>query len=207
MKLHIVCDSISKNFSNQKIITDFSYTFQSGQSYAILGANGVGKSTLMKIISGYLSPSSGSIQYFDFDKLVSTDQQFKFISFAAPYLELIEEYTLVEMLNFHQKFKRFKPNFSETDIPTVLLNTRLKKKPISTFSSGMKQRLKLVLAIFSDAPVLLLDEPTTNLDAEGIAWYHKMVEKYILANDGILIVASNTETDYYFCKNQIQLNN
>ncbi len=205
MSLQIICTHISKNFSNQKIITDFNYTFESNETYAVLGANGVGKSTLMKIIAGYLNTSSGTIQYFDVEKLVPSEQQYKFISFAAPYMELIEEFTLEELLQFHRKFKKFKSNFIESDIPSVLLNTKSKKKPINTFSSGMKQRLKLVLAIFTDSPIILLDEPTTNLDTEGIEWFHRMVEKYILLNDGILIVASNTETDYFFCKNRIQL--
>ncbi len=205
MSLQIVCDNVSKNFSNQKIITDFSYTFQSEQTYAVLGANGVGKSTLMKIIAGYLNTSSGNVKLLNSEKLIPTDKHYKFISLAAPYLELIEEFTLDEMIDFHLKFKKFKPFFLETDIPRVLLNTKQKKKPISTFSSGMKQRLKLLLAIFTDAPIVLLDEPTTNLDAEGIEWFHKMIEKFVLPTDGILIVASNTETDYFFCKNRIAL--
>lgn len=205
MSLQIVCDNISKNFSNQKIITDFNYTFQSAQTYAVLGANGVGKSTLMKIIAGYLNASSGSIKLFNAEKLIPTDKHYQFISFAAPYMELIEEFTFEEMISFHLKFKKFKPFFSETDIPRVIHNTKQKKKPISTFSSGMKQRLKLLLAIFTDAPIVLLDEPTTNLDAEGIEWYDEMMGKYVLSNNGILIVASNTETDYFFCKNKIQL--
>ena len=181
--------------------------FQSNETYAVLGANGVGKSTLMKLILGYLNTSTGNIKYFDSGKLIPSDEQFRVLSFAAPYMELTEEFTLEELLRFHQKFKKFKSNFSESDIPSVLLNTKAKKKTISTFSSGMKQRLKLVLAIFTDSPILLLDEPTTNLDKEGIEWFHRMVEKYILPNNGILIVASNSETDYFFCKNRILLGN
>ncbi len=205
MSLQIICDNISKNFSNQKIITDFNYTFQSSETYAVLGANGVGKSTLMKIIAGYLNASSGSIKLFNSEKLIPNDKHFPFISFSAPYMELIEEFTLEELIDFHLKFKKFKPFFSESDIPSVLLDTKQKKKQISTFSSGMKQRLKLVLALFTDTPIILLDEPTTNLDAAGIEWYRAMIEKYVLSAEGILIVASNTETDYFFCKNRIQL--
>ncbi len=212
----IMLESVGKRFRYEWIFKNLSKTFDSGNIYALLGSNGSGKSTLMKILSGHLSPSEGKISFYIKDKKQDEDNIYKHISYAAPYVELIEELTLTEMIQFHIKFKPLssegnplnKGVLSENnslkinDLIEILGFEKSKNKEIRYFSSGMKQRLKLALAICSDSPILLLDEPTTNLDAQGVAWYRQLISRFREGGDRLTIVASNIEHDYDFC-NQI----
>ena len=135
--------------------------------------------------------------------IVSPDLAFKYISIAAPYLELVEEMTAVEFLSFHQKFK---PLIQDETIARILSLIGLDKaahKQIRYYSSGMKQRIKLAQAIFSDTPVLLLDEPCTNLDAEGIQLYHHLIKTYCA--ERLVIVSSNDIEEFGFCESKISI--
>src|SRR5690606_8438251 len=152
--------------------------FEQGNSYAILGANGSGKSTLLQVISGSLSPSEGNIIYRNQEQPVDPEQIFQQLSLAAPYLEFIVELTLTELISFHFKFKPFLAGYDAVKIIELLGFEKSKNKLLKYFSSGMKQRVKLALAFCSDTPVLLLDEPTSNLDTEGIAWYHTLISRF-----------------------------
>jgi ABC-type multidrug transport system ATPase subunit len=107
------------------------------------------------------------------------------------------------MLDFHQRFKQFQNNLNTESVIDLLNFSKSKHKEIKFFSSGMKQRLKLVLAICSDTNFLLLDEPTTNLDAEGVAWYQSLIEQFI--KNRLVIVASNVEHDYEFCTEKLSI--
>jgi ABC-type multidrug transport system ATPase subunit len=132
---------------------------------------------------------------------VEAEQHHQYLSIAAPYLELPEEMTLTEALEFHQSFKPFL-----TDTATIIQTLGLKQaaqKQIRYYSSGMKQRVKLATAIFSNVPVVLLDEPTTNLDADGIALYHRLIQSYCL--NRLVIVSSNDEQEYGFCKEKLSI--
>jgi len=201
--MQIALQAISKRYRFEWIFKNVNYSFQQGSSYAILGPNGSGKSTLLKILSGHLSPSKGVIGFMTEGKKLDLDAVYREISYAAPYIELIEEFTLREALRFHQKFRSFKEGMQTKDLMELLQFSKAKNKEIRHFSSGMKQRLKLVLAICSETPVLLLDEPTTNLDREGTQWYRDLIGKF--AKDRLLIVASNVEEDYSFCENEINV--
>jgi ABC-type multidrug transport system ATPase subunit len=117
------------------------------------------------------------------------------ISIAAPYLDLIEEMTAIEFLQFHTFFKTLTKPFVEI-LATVGIE-KAANKQIRYFSSGMKQRLKLAQAFFSNTTVLLLDEPTTNLDEDGIAIYKKLwVEN---TANRLVIVSSNDKVEYAEC--------
>ena len=110
--------------------------------------------------------------------------------------------TATELLNFHSTFKPF-----TITIPQILATVSLQNaanKQIRYFSSGMKQRLKLAQAFFSNTSVLLLDEPTTNLDADGIALYKQLINDH--TKDRLVIVSSNDEQEYDFCKDVIAIN-
>jgi len=122
---------------------------------------------------------------------------------AAPYLELIEEFTLTEVIDFHFKFKRYKPGIDKNEVISLLGMENNKNKLIRYFSSGMKQRLKLALAFCSDTPMLMLDEPTSNLDTQGVDWYLNLVEQF--AQNRLTIVCSNQEHEYGFCKEQLNI--
>lgn len=194
---------VGKRYRYEWIFRDVDFTFEAGKKYAILGPNGSGKSTLLKVLSGHLTPSKGKVDFLFTGKKMEVDSLYREISYAAPYIELIEEYTLTEAILFHQKFKSFLHQLSVKDLIGILGFEKSKDKPIRYFSSGMKQRLKLVLAICSDSPMLLLDEPTTNLDYQGMAWYRDLIQKY--GQNRTTIIASNVEADYDFCEGQLNI--
>jgi ABC-type multidrug transport system ATPase subunit len=174
----IQLDAIGKRFRYEWIFRNISTTFDAEQRYAILGPNGVGKSTLMKILSGHLTPSEGKMTVQIDSKTVEADAIYRHVNYAAPYIELIEEFTLTEAIDFHIKFHPLSNSLKINDLINVLGFQKSKDKEIRYFSSGMRQRLKLALAICSDSPILLLDEPTTNLDNQGVAWYRGLMQQY-----------------------------
>lgn len=171
----------------------------------ILGGNGSGKSTLLQVISGFVSPNEGSIEfYLDSSKKIEADKLKNYISLASPYLQLIEDFTLREMVEHTQIFKPFISSLSVKEIIQLTELEHAENKLIKQFSSGMKQRLKLGLAILADAPVLLLDEPVSNLDRAAIAWYKKLIDTY--TKERTVIVCSNAITEEYsFCDTQLDV--
>ena len=193
----IQLQNAGKRFRLDWIFRGLNHTFQQGQRCAILGPNGSGKSTLLKVLSGHLSPSKGSLLFEHQGKKIEPDSVYRHISYAAPYIELIEEFTLEEALKFHAGLKPLAPGFTPAKLYELLALPRARAKEIRFFSSGMKQRVKLALAVCSDTPVLLLDEPATNLDVQGIEWYKKLVAEY--AADRLVVIASNDPHDAEFC--------
>jgi ABC-type multidrug transport system ATPase subunit len=201
--MDIKLKQLGKRYKFEWIFRNLDFDFQNGNAYAILGANGSGKSTLLKVLSGHTSPSKGTIDFYNQNEKIAIDKVYHQLSFAAPYIELIEELTLIEVLQFHQKFKAFQNNLTVNDLIDMLNFSKSKHKEVRFFSSGMKQRLKLVLAICSDTNYLLLDEPTTNLDNQGVLWYQELIEHF--AKNRLTIVASNIEHDYEFCKETLNI--
>ena len=203
MNFHISLENIGRRFNRDWIFRGIDYTFHSGKIYAVLGPNGSGKSTLLQVLNGSLSPSTGKIDYFFEGKPVEIDAVYKHLSLAAPYLELIEEFTLSEMVDFHFKFKTFKSGIDKEGLIDLLAMPGSKNKLIKYFSSGMKQRLKLALAFCSDTPMLMLDEPTSNLDSQGVDWYLSLVQQF--AQNRLTIICSNQEHEYSFCDEQLNI--
>jgi ABC-type multidrug transport system ATPase subunit len=194
---------VSKRFNKEWIFRKFNYHFKIGKSYAITGTNGSGKSTLLQIIAGAIMHNEGSIQFKSNHQIIEAEKHYQYIAFASPYLDLIEEMTATEMLDFHLKFK---PLIADKSIAQILQMVGLQNashKQIRNFSSGMKQRLKLAQAFFSNIPFLLLDEPTTNLDAEGIALYQLLITNY--TKNKLVIVCSNDKQEYAFCDEVIEM--
>jgi ABC-type multidrug transport system ATPase subunit len=201
--MDIKLKQLSKRYKFEWVFRGLDYHFEMGKTYAVLGPNGSGKSTLLKVLSGYSTPSKGKIDFLENSKILSTDKIYPEISYAAPYIELIEEFTLTEMIDFHNRFKSFQQNLTNEQLIDILNFSKSKNKEIKYFSSGMKQRLKLVLAICSATGVLLLDEPTTNLDDEGVAWYQTLIERFTA--NRLVVVASNVKHDYHFCTQQLNI--
>jgi ABC-type multidrug transport system ATPase subunit len=193
----------SKRFHNEWIFKNLDLELSSGDTLAITGGNGSGKSTLLKCLSGAIPLTSGTIQYQAGSTQISEEHWFRSLALATPYLELPEEFTLSEVINFHFQFKNPLQNRTNTEILEVLGLEKHKSKAISQFSSGMKQRVKLALAIFSEVPLLLLDEPTTNLDTQGLSWYLKLIQQY--SPGRILVICSNDPREYDFCEKKITL--
>ena len=199
----ITADNIGLRYTREFIFKNLSYEFQSGFIYAILGPNGSGKSTLMKVLSGYVTPSKGDVIYSQENKAVAEEAVYSKVAFCSPYIEIIEEFTLAEQLGFQAKFKPFLNNMSVKQVMEALQLEKHADKQISNFSSGMKQRVKLGLTILSNAEVLLLDEPATNLDSEGVAWYHQLLKDY--AADKIVIIASNRQDEYEMANERLNI--
>ncbi len=200
----LILHHAGKRFRYEWIFKNINYTFESGVSYALLGPNGSGKSTLMKILSGHLTPSTGDIQFLNNGKKIIADEMYPFISYSAPYIEVIEEMTLTEIITFHSKFKPLSIGLKTNDIITLLGFKNAADKEVRFFSSGMKQRLKLALSICCQTPILLLDEPTTNLDAQGVAWYRDLMSRFSDKNR-LVVVASNIEHDFDFCAEKLDI--
>jgi ABC-type multidrug transport system ATPase subunit len=203
--MNISLDQVSKRFQKYWIFKNISAGCSSGQPLALLGANGSGKSTLLRIIAGMQNASAGKIQWSLNGNNVAPANIFRHISFCAPGQEIVEELTLQEFLEFHFSFKKPLPGLS---IPQIIELTGLQNiagKPIADYSSGMKQRVKLAQAIFSDSPALFLDEPCTNLDQQGVEQYRSWMEQF--AKNRLIVVASNDVREYFFCKEHIDIEN
>jgi ABC-type multidrug transport system ATPase subunit len=192
--MKIAINNLSKRFNREWIFKNLSYEFHSAKTYAILGPNGSGKSTLLQILWGQMLPSEGSISYSNEHGVVPASEIYNSISIATPYMDLIEEFTLEEMVKFHFSFKPMREIKSSEEVIDKMELSHAKKKTISNFSSGMRQRLKLGLAFFTESEIMFLDEPTTNLDEKSKDWYWESLTP--LLGKVMTIIASNQEAEY-----------
>lgn len=192
--LTITVSDLSKRFNREWIFQDLNYTFRSGQTYAITGPNGSGKSTLLQVVWGQVPPSAGTIRYHKGASDIPTEETFRHLSIATPYMDLIEEFTLAEMLNFHFRLKKLRPGLKLEDLLRVMYLEDSAEKQLMNFSSGMKQRLKLALAFYTEADVYFLDEPGTNLDSRAFEWFIR--ELKTLPENTIIFIASNNPDEY-----------
>lgn len=199
-----------KRFNRDWIFRHLTYEFSDGQSYAIIGPNGSGKSTLLQVLSGAMQVNEGNIQYSPpddrsgiYNAQYSIEEIYNQVSICAPYLELIEEMTLLEFLEFHSHFKPFISSISIKDIVRIIDLEGAINKQIRNYSSGMKQRVKLAQAIFSDVPLVLLDEPCTNFDTAGYELYDQLVNDF--CKKRMVIVSSNDYHEYKFCSNKLNI--
>ena len=193
-----------KRFNRDWIFRHLTYEFSAGQSYAIIGPNGSGKSTLLQVLSGSMQLNEGVGQWTMGNGLLSNESIYNHVSICAPYLEVVEEMTLIEFLNFHAGFKPFLSSVTSEKIISILGLENAVNKQIRNYSSGMRQRVKLAQSIFSDVPVVLLDEPCTNFDAAGIQLYHNLINEY--CKNRMVIVSSNDEVEYGFCDQRLNIN-
>jgi ABC-type multidrug transport system ATPase subunit len=191
MKLEAV--NLGKRFNTEWIFRKLDFSFEPGNVYAVVGPNGSGKSTLLKILWGQLPPTSGEVRLHINGSLVPASDCYQHTAIATPYMDLIDEFTLYEMITFHFKFKKVRENLSVDQVIAKLELERAIHKNIGSFSSGMKQRLKLGLAFLSDTPLLFLDEPSTNLDEAANRWYHTLLAQ---AGNRVTIIASNQADEY-----------
>lgn len=201
--MRISLDGVGKRFGKHSVFAPLTATFETPQSYAILGSNGSGKSTLLRMMAGMQSASVGKISWYRNGEAIASEAWHKYVSLSAPGIELVEELTLREAVNFHFRFKNFLAGMDARMLIEITGLQRSADKMLADFSSGMKQRVKLALAIFSDTPVLLLDEPCTNLDDAGVSQYRSWVEQF--GRGRLVIVASNDLREYDFCKVRLHL--
>jgi ABC-type multidrug transport system ATPase subunit len=232
MKITLI--DAGKRFNRDWIFRHLNYEFQPGHTYAITGPNGSGKSTLLQSIAGAMAISEGSIRYETNASSPQThppdrrhpsdlgarpassplpsapvqlppEQAYQHLSLAAPYLQLVEEMTVTEFLHFHAAFKPLLPGISAAGIIRKVGLETATHKQMRYYSSGMKQRVRLAQAIFSDSTLVLLDEPCTNLDTEGIGLYRELIAQYTPGR--LVIVSSNDIQEYEFCEKRIDIRN
>ena len=212
-KVELACENLEKSFSNKLIFKNISFRLTNSSSLVITGRNGTGKSTLIKVLSNLIRESNGKKCITINDKLIESDQQYLSIGLIAPYLNLYDELTGYENLEFfyNLKFKRSNKSKDENmqnKLKYLLEKVNLHKRRndlLKNYSSGMKQRLKLAFAILNNPLILLMDEPRTNLDEEGIKVVYDIAEKQ--KENGILIIATNEHEDTKLCDESINIEN
>lgn len=202
--VNITLNKVGKQYNSDWIFSDVSCEITPLNSTAVLGSNGSGKSTLLQVILSSITPTLGDVNYTRNGVQVNAENAFRLMSVSAPYIELVEEFTLEEMLNFHRRLKPCVRNLTAKEITIICKLEKSFHKLIRDFSSGMKQRVKLALAILSDTPVLILDEPTSNLDQAGIEWYVDLVSQY-KKNRTVIVSSNSILHEYDFCNSFINL--
>jgi ABC-type multidrug transport system ATPase subunit len=200
----IQVSNAGKKFGREWIFRKVDLEIKPTEKVVILGLNGSGKSTLLQAITGYLTLNEGSVAYFNNQQAIENEQQYKHISLASPYLELVEDFTLQEQIEHTHIYKPFLNNLSIAQVVELSGLAAHKDKFIKLFSSGMRQRLKLTLAILADTPILFLDEPTTNLDATVIDWYKNMIATYAM-HKTIIVCSNSIKDEYAFCERVITM--
>ena len=203
MKIYL--EDCAKRYRRQWVFKELSGTLESPQAYAVLGRNGAGKSTLLRIFAGMQLPTAGKMRFEIGGKEILRENLFRHLSFCAPGIELVEELTLTEILSFHFSYKAVLPGLNLAGIPQILGLESAAHKPLSDFSSGMKQRVKIGLALFANTPLVLLDEPCSNLDESGVGQYQSWIAEY--RRDRLIMVGSNDPREYAFCEQEIVLTN
>ncbi len=200
----IILKDCGKSFNRNWLFRDLNASFQTGEKWAILGPNGSGKSTLGLLLCGQLTPTEGTIDYISNNTAIPLKNLHLYVSLTSPALELNEDLNTIEIFALHHKLKPMQvANGAELFASMAGYDHKTLQKPIATFSSGMKQRVKLALAIMSDTPLLILDEPFTNLDKAGEQFFYELLKTF--GNDRLLMIASNREEEYAVCDRSINL--
>tara|TARA_R110002049_G_scaffold251679_7_gene426109 strand:- start:1404 stop:2039 length:636 start_codon:yes stop_codon:yes gene_type:complete len=203
MKLEL--KNLGRRFNKEWIFRGVDAVIDAQNPTVLFGHNGSGKSTLLKLISASELPSEGEVIYSNEKGIISPEKVYKHIGMAAPYMDLPEEYTLSELLNFNLKFKPFMNQYTAEEIAEKAYLEDALKKQVKVFSSGMKQRLKLALALFTENDLILLDEPTSNMDERGVNWYKNQIEE--AAKGRTIIICSNAHVEeHFFCTQEIDIN-
>ncbi len=201
--MKIKLENTGKKYNRDWIFRGITSEISLNASIAISGSNGSGKSTFLKMISGFETPTEGKIYYSESQE-ISSEKIYQKVAYTSPYIGIFEDYTIQELLQFYSKLKPLKDHIEFKDFIEVIELKHAKNKAIKHFSSGMKQRVKLGLSILSDCPILLLDEPTSNLDKQAITWYQNLIQKNL--DNRIVIVASNNQKDEtFFCNQTIDI--
>lgn len=195
--------NLGKKFRQGWIFRDITQDFNTGQAIAVLGPNGSGKSTFLKIVAGMAFPSIGEINYLYKGITLQEEEQYKQVTMTAPYLELPEELTLQQLIRVHFGFRSCVRDCHYSEVMDIMGLSHAGQKPISHFSSGMKQRVRIGLALLTKAAFVFLDEPLSNLDKDGIKWYGDMIASY--TGERLVFVASNREDEYAFCHASINI--
>lgn len=194
--------SLTRLYNRSLIFENISFALSTGESLAITGPNGSGKSTLIDIIAGVRRPSSGSVEYSRDGNRVVGNQLNDHIGYLSPRINLYNELTSIETLDFIAGARGMNKYNSGELLGIYGLSDHVNKK-IANYSSGMKQRLKFIISILHNPPVILLDEPTVNLDAAGSDAVFSYIDS--VRSDKIIVIATNEACEADFCGRRISL--
>lgn len=200
----LTAQAIGKKYSKRWVLKNLSLELMQGDCLAVTGANGSGKSTLLQMLCGYLSPTEGTILWNTNGMDIPVAELFKHIGFSSPYMDLPEEYSLHELLTLYFQHKQKSVGISFEQMAEEAWLTDSLHKPVKEFSSGMKQRVKLLLCFYSNAPFLFLDEPVANLDTRGCEWFNKLIEVHKTQRI-IIICSNNLKEETVFCNKNISV--
>jgi heme exporter protein A len=197
-------ENIRKEFSRRVIFDKIGFRLSNGNSLAITGINGSGKSTLVKIIAGIISPTRGAVTLTADGREITLNRYHDYIGFVAPYIQLYDEFSALENLRFFERIRGRTPDTEYINylLERVVLYSR-RHDDVRTYSSGMKQRLKYAFALLHRPPILIFDEPRSNLDRHGIATVYSVMEEQ--KENGMLILATNDQEDLSYAETILNL--
>lgn len=202
--MRIVVENLQKNFNNQLVFQNLSLEINANQKIAFVGPNGSGKSTALLCLAGFYQPSKGKVDFIKNNSIIEEVQKFSYLSIASPYLELPENFSALEIFNFQSNLKPFLKDISQDFFFNSIKLVRSKNTPVKFFSSGMKQILKLGLAIFADTPILFLDEPCSNLDESNMLIFNEIFKSYAL-NKTVLIGTNNHPSELALVQSSVDI--
>ena len=204
--LALSAHGLGRRFGRHWVFRGLDTTFRAGESTAILGPNGAGKSTLLSVLAGWVPPTEGRTEDQLDGQPAAPENLYRYTALAAPYLDLPDELTVAEAAAFQARLKPWRAGVAGTAdvVAQARLDGPLSARRVRDLSSGMRQRLRLALALLSDARLVLLDEPTANLDRVGIGWYHELIAR-TCTPERLVLVASNVAEEYAFCTHTLNL--
>ncbi|MBW7856601.1 MAG: ABC transporter ATP-binding protein [Ignavibacteriaceae bacterium] len=198
----IKVENLSHSFNNGVVFKNVSFSVDKNSPLAITGPNGSGKSTLLKIITGLIRPLNGNVTFTLKGKTLNESDKKNMIGLFAPYVNLYDELSGLENISYFHKLR----TKERSDLQALMRKVGLEnsaEKPFKSYSSGMKQRLRLAFALSVNPLFLIMDEPTTNLDEEGYEVVSSVIGEQL--SKGILIIASNLKSDLRHCVQTINI--
>ena len=191
--LEIQSNSLGKRHGKQWILRDVNLTVPAGSSCVIHGANGSGKSSLLRLLCGFDAPSEGTVQWRSKHRTLDRHHLPEHIAYCAPDQSLILDLTVVEHIEVHRRFRHCIPGLADQDLLRLSLLETSGQSRVRDLSSGMRQRLALSLAFTTNSSALFLDEPVSHLDKDGRAWYGDLLNQW--RRGRTLVIASNHNLD------------
>lgn len=199
-------NQLTKYFGRRLIFSNLNFRFENKGIYGISGPNGSGKSTLVKILAGIIGANKGEVKHFLDGKEIVPEKIHNHIGFVSPYLVLYEEFSAEENLLMFAKIRGVEYDKERVDyLFEKFLLLKRKDDLVKTYSSGMKQRLKFIFALMHSPQLIILDEPTSNLDDEGKNSVYEIIREE--GKEKIVLVASNEKNDLELCEKTIFLEN
>jgi heme exporter protein A len=202
---HLLAEGLRQRFGRRELFRDLALAVGPGEALAVTGANGAGKSTLLQILAGLRTPTAGRVHLQVNGAAIPHEARPLAVGFVAPYLQVYDDLTAEENLAFLAQARRL--SGGEDRVRGVLARVGLAGREgdrLKTFSSGMRQRVRFATALLAEPSVLLLDEPGSNLDAEGRALVERVVREQREAG-GLVVLATNAEEEAALCERRVEI--